>query len=90
MKICAVICEYNPFHSGHLYQLSKVPAGFDRIICVMSGNFVQRAEPAVADKYMRAETALSCGADMVVENNFFSSRCFRSYNELRMRRPISH
>ncbi len=68
MKICAVICEYNPFHSGHLYQLSKVPAGFDRIICVMSGNFVQRAEPAVADKYMRAETALSCGADMVVEN----------------------
>ena len=68
MKICAVICEYNPFHSGHLYQLSKVPAGFDRIICVMSGNFVQRAEPAVADKYLRAEIALSCGADMVVEN----------------------
>lgn len=68
MKICAVICEYNPFHSGHLYQLSKVPAGFDRIVCVMSGNFVQRAEPAIVDKYLRAEIALSCGADMVVEN----------------------
>lgn len=68
MKICAVICEYNPFHTGHLYQLGKVPAGYDRIACVMSGNFVQRAEPAVADKYLRAETALLCGADIVVEN----------------------
>ena len=67
MKICAVICEYNPFHTGHLYQLGKVPAGYDRIACVMSGNFVQRAEPAVADKYLRAETALLCGADIVVE-----------------------
>ena len=68
MKICAVICEYNPFHSGHLYQLGKIPAGYDRIACVMSGNFVQRAEPAIVDKYLRAETALRCGADIVVEN----------------------
>lgn len=67
MKICAVICEYNPFHSGHLYQLEYAKKTHDAIICVMSGNFVQRAEPAIADKYVRAQTALKSGADMVVE-----------------------
>ena len=68
MKICAVICEYNPFHSGHLYQLTKVPAKFDKIACIMSGNFVQRAEPAIADKKIRARAALAAGADIVIEN----------------------
>ena len=68
MKICAVICEYNPFHSGHLYQLTKVPAKFDKIACIMSGNFVQRAEPAIVNKRIRAQAALNAGADIVVEN----------------------
>lgn len=68
MKICAVICEYNPFHTGHLYQLTKIPAKYDKTICVMSGNFVQRAEPAIIGKQIRAETALNAGADMVIEN----------------------
>lgn len=68
MKICAVICEYNPFHTGHLYQIKKVPAKYDKIICVMSGNFVQRAEPALIDKRLRAEIALNSGVDMVIEN----------------------
>jgi len=68
MKICAVICEYNPFHSGHLYQLGKMRSHSDKILCVMSGNFVQRAEPAIIGKYDRAAIALSSGADIVVEN----------------------
>lgn len=67
MKICAVICEYNPFHTGHLYQLSEAKKSFDEIICIMSGNFVQRAEPAIAEKSVRAKIALNCGASMVVE-----------------------
>lgn len=67
MKICAVICEYNPFHTGHLYQLSEAKKSFDEIICIMSGNFVQRAEPAIAEKSVRARIALNCGASMVVE-----------------------
>ncbi|MFR5062908.1 MAG: nucleotidyltransferase family protein, partial [Christensenellales bacterium] len=67
MKICAVICEYNPFHTGHLYQLSEAKKSFDEIICIMSGNFVQRAEPAIAEKNVRARIALNCGASMVLE-----------------------
>lgn len=67
MKICAVICEYNPFHTGHLYQLLEASKRFDATICLMSGNFVQRAEPAVAEKHVRARLALDSGAAMVLE-----------------------
>lgn len=67
MKICAVICEYNPFHSGHAYHLSKIKEKYDRVICIMSGNFSQRAEPTVFDKYLRAEQALRYGADLVLQ-----------------------
>lgn len=69
MKICAVICEYNPFHNGHRYQLSEIRAksGCDRILCLMSGNFTQRGEAAVFDKYTRARHAVLCGADAVLE-----------------------
>ena len=69
MKYLSVFCEYNPFHTGHAYQLDKAAraTAADGIIAVMSGNFVQRAEPAVADSFLRAECALHGGADMVVE-----------------------
>lgn len=67
MKICAVICEYNPFHHGHAYQFEKIREKFDRIICIMSGNFTQRAEPAIFDKYVRAEQAVLSGADIVIQ-----------------------
>lgn len=67
MKICAVICEYNPFHTGHLYQLNKITKKYNDVICLMSGNFVQRAEPAIAEKSVRAAVALNCGASMVIE-----------------------
>ncbi|MBR6728652.1 MAG: nucleotidyltransferase [Clostridia bacterium] len=69
MKIMAVICEYNPFHNGHAYQLrrQKEELGCDAIICLMSGHFVQRGEPAICDKWARAEMAVSCGCDLVLE-----------------------
>ena len=69
MKICAIICEYNPFHNGHLYQLreAKRLSGADALLCIMSGNFVQRGESAVMDKYTRAKHALQAGADAVIE-----------------------
>lgn len=69
MKICAIICEYNPFHNGHLHQLreAKRLSGAEAVICVMSGNFVQRGEAAIIDKYTRAQHAVKAGADVVVE-----------------------
>ncbi len=63
-----IVCEYNPFHNGHLHQINEIKRMLDEpIICVMSGNFTQRGEIAIADKYERAKMALSAGADLVVE-----------------------
>ena len=68
MKTAAVVAEYNPFHSGHKYQLDKTrQAGATHIVAVMSGNFVQRGEAAIFDKFTRARVAVECGADLVVE-----------------------
>lgn len=68
MKTAAVICEYNPFHYGHKFQLDETrKAGATHIVCVMSGNFTQRGDVAVFDKYLRARTALENGADLVIE-----------------------
>jgi len=69
MKICAIICEYNPFHNGHLYQLNEAKklSKADAIVCFMSGNFVQRGESALLDKYTRAKHAVLSGADVVIE-----------------------
>lgn len=65
----AIICEYNPFHNGHKFQIEthKKKLSADGVICIMSGNFVQRGAPAVCDKWKRAEMALLCGADLVIE-----------------------
>ncbi len=70
MKICGVAAEYNPFHTGHLHHLSEIrkTLGNDTaVVCAMSGNFVQRGDMACVDKYQRAEAAVRCGADLVVE-----------------------
>ena len=69
MNFCAVICEYNPFHNGHKYQLERARAlsGCDGVLCIMSGNFTQRGEPAVFHKYERARHAIEGGADVVLE-----------------------
>ncbi|MBE6704655.1 MAG: nucleotidyltransferase family protein [Ruminococcaceae bacterium] len=71
MKVCAVVSEFNPFHNGHKYLLSQLRAnGFDAVLCVMSGNFVQRGEPSVADKKIRASMAVEFGADLVLSLPF--------------------
>lgn len=68
MKNCAVVCEYNPFHSGHKYQIDCVRKfGIDNLICVMSGEFVQSGLPAFCDKTIRTKAALSAGADAVIQ-----------------------
>lgn len=68
MKITGIICEYNPFHNGHLYHINKTREnGATHIAAVMSGNYVQRGDTAVMDKFERAKTAVKGGADLVIE-----------------------
>ena len=59
MKITGIICEYNPLHNGHLYQIQQVRKnGAEAIVAVMSGNFMQRGDVAVMDKFTRAKLAV--------------------------------
>ncbi len=69
MNVVGIIAEYNPFHQGHAYQIEtlKKTCHAEYVIIAMSGNFVQRGAPALMEKYSRAEMALSCGADLVLE-----------------------
>ena len=70
MRSIGIICEYNPFHNGHARQLrlARELAGEScALVCLMSGNYVQRGAPAVFPKAVRAEAALRCGADLVLE-----------------------
>ena len=69
LQITGIICEYNPLHLGHQKQLHLIRANDPdgAIVCLMSGNFVQRGHPAVFDKMTRAKAALLCGADLVLE-----------------------
>lgn len=69
IKTAGIIAEYNPFHNGHHYQIEEVrrQTGADYVIAVMSGDFVQRGEPAIFDKYTRTHMALRGGVDLVVE-----------------------
>lgn len=69
MRTVGLIVEYNPFHNGHQYHLqqSLKISGSDTVVAVMSGNFLQRGEPAVMDKWARTETALQGGCDLVIE-----------------------
>ena len=68
MKISGIICEYNPFHNGHLYHLNETRKnGATHIVAVMSGNFVQRGDVAVINKFERAKAAVRCGVDLVIE-----------------------
>ena len=69
MKAVGLVTEYNPFHNGHLYHLNKAMelTGADISVAVMSGDFVQRGEPAVLDKYTRTSMALNSGGNLVVE-----------------------
>lgn len=69
MKTVGIIAEYNPFHNGHKYQIEKAKAltGADRVVVILSGDFVQRGAPAIMNKYLRTQMALENGADLVLE-----------------------
>lgn len=68
MQIAGIIAEYNPFHKGHAYQIKKTrDSGATHIVAVMSGNYVQRGEPAILDKWSRTAAALHGGVDLVLE-----------------------
>lgn len=69
MNITGIITEYNPLHKGHIYHINKTKelTSCDGIVCIMSGNFVQRGIPAIMDKWTRCELALNSGVDLVIE-----------------------
>lgn len=69
MKVCGIVCEYNPFHNGHKYQIDyiKQNLGFDAVVGIMSGNYTQRGDVAVYDKSVRALAAVQSGMDLVLE-----------------------
>ena len=75
MKILGIITEYNPFHNGHLYHLFKAKeiTGADYVVAVMSGNFLQRGEPAIINKWARTKMALNAGVDLIIELPFVFS-----------------
>jgi len=70
LKTVGIICEYNPFHNGHKKQIDAIRARFGSdcaVVCLMSGNFVQRGAPAIFHKSLRAQSAIAAGADLVLE-----------------------
>lgn len=69
MKITGITAEYNPLHNGHAYHIAEARrlTGCDSLVVAMSGDFVQRGEPALLDKWTRTKTALMAGADLVIE-----------------------
>lgn len=75
MKISGIIVEYNPLHNGHLYHINKTReiTGCNYLVAVMSGNFVQRGEPSMVNKWARTEMALKSGIDLVLELPFLYS-----------------
>ena len=70
MSVIGIVCEFNPFHNGHKYLIDSVKKDGDTVVCVMSGNFVQRGEPAIIPKEIRTKSALLNGADIVLELPF--------------------
>ncbi len=71
MSNFCIVSEFNPLHKGHEYILNKArELGADTVTCLMSGNATQRGELAITDKYLRAEAAIKCGADLVLELPF--------------------
>lgn len=72
MEIIGIVAEYNPFHNGHLYQIKEIKKRFpdSLLVVVMNGNFSQRGEPTIVDKWNRCEMALENGIDLVVEIPF--------------------
>ncbi len=89
MKIVGIVAEYNPLHTGHQYQLNyaREVLGADYVIVAMSGDFTQRGLPAIFDKHTRAQHAICCGADLVLELPVLSATASAegfSYGALRL------
>lgn len=95
MKATGLIVEYNPMHQGHLYHIQRARelTNCDVVICVMSGNFVQRGEPAIINKFSRASTAINNGIDIVIElpfvysvqsSDYFCKEAIRILHELKV------
>ena len=93
MKTVGIVSEYNPFHNGHKYQIEKVKKELnaDNVVCIMSGNYTQRGELSIIDKYKKSEITVNNGADLVIELPFvyacstaeiFSSSAVRILNSL--------
>ena len=68
-NVLGIVAEYNPFHNGHLYQIeeAKKQTGADYVVAVMSGNFTQRGNTSLVNKWVKAEMAISNGVDLVIE-----------------------
>ncbi|MFI3312834.1 MAG: nucleotidyltransferase family protein, partial [Eubacteriales bacterium] len=69
-KVVGIVSEYNPFHRGHLKQIHWIRGKFGedcQIVAIMSGDFVQRGQPAIYDKWVRSRVAVDCGVNLVVE-----------------------
>lgn len=81
MKACGILCEYNPFHNGHIHHIqeTKKLVQPDVLVCVMSGNFVQRGESAICNKWERAKVAVEHGCDLVIELPFIYSTQSATY-----------
>jgi len=80
MQICGIVAEFNPFHNGHQYIINKFKTKDNCILSVMSGNYVQRGEPSLFPKHIRAEAALNCGVDLVIElPSPWSSSCAQNF-----------
>ena len=78
MSVTGIICEYDPLHTGHAWLMAQArAAGASAVVCAMSGNFTQRGGFAAADKLARAEMAVACGADLVLERMWTRAMCMR-------------
>ena len=89
MKVLGLVTEYNPFHNGHLYHVeeSKKVTGCDTVVCIMSGNFIQRGQPAIVNKWARTEMALRNQIDLVIELPVYysvSSAEFFAYGAIKL------
>ncbi len=84
MKVCGVVCEYNPFHNGHKYQIDyiKNELGFDAVVGVMSGSFTQRGtNGGTSDKNIRAKAAVQNGMDLVLSFLPFTQYSRRRFSQ---------
>ena len=80
LKATGIVVEYNPFHNGHNYHATEARklTNADVVIAVMSGNFLQRGEPAFVDKWTRTKMALQNGVDLVIELPYAFATCTRT------------